>query len=71
MVAKKSEEGEYFHLCIPENSTLVKKLKLAKINLDCTTYEELLQKIWDIATNIEPVIKQVDKEVKNETKNKL
>jgi len=63
-MVKKKEEIEYFHIVINENSPLVKKLKMSKVTLDCVTYEELLQKLWDIATNINPAIKQIDKEIK-------
>jgi hypothetical protein len=62
-VIKKREEQEYFHICLNENSSLVKKLKMAKVTLDCLTYEELLQKMWDICTKIEPALKQVEKGV--------
>ncbi len=64
MGLQKKEEDQYFHIVINEKSPLIKKLKLAKIHLDCLTMEELIQKLWDIATKIEPVVRKVNREAK-------
>jgi len=61
MVIKKRGEVEYFHICITEDSPLVKKLKMAKVTLDCSTYEELIERLWHIATKIEIRIGDVER----------
>jgi len=64
MASDRKEDIEYFHVTIRDESTLVKKLKLAKVQLDCLTFEELIQRLWDIAKHQNNIIKIIDGGVK-------
>jgi len=57
------EEIKYFHIPIRESSPLINQLRHAKITLQCLTYEELIQKLWNIVTKIEPALKSEEREM--------